>query len=93
MKRNYMIAALSAVLMLAASCQKTAVNNVNGNGFLAFGDFSLDIDEELITKSETADEGYTISIYKRVAEELGDLVKTMKYSEVLSRSRTMLASS
>lgn len=84
MKRNYMIAALSAVLMLAASCQKTAVNNVNGNGFLAFGDFSLDIDEEVITKSETADEGYTIFIYKRVAEELGDLVKTMKYSEVLS---------
>ena len=84
MKRNYMIAALSAVLMLAASCQKTAVNNVNGNGFLAFGDFSLDIDEEVITNSETADEGYTIFIYKRVAEELGDLVKTMKYSEVLS---------
>lgn len=83
MKGKYILAAISVIMMLAASCQKTVVNNVNGNGFLAFGDFSLELDEEVITKSEVADEGYTIYIYKRIADEIGDLVKTLKYSEVL----------
>ena len=84
MKKNLILAVLSAVMMLTPSCQKTASNNIKEHGYLAFGDFSLDLDEEVITKGAPADGGYTIFIYKRVAGELGDLVKTMKYSEVIA---------
>ena len=62
MKKNIILAALSAVLMLAASCQKTAVNNVKGNGFLSFSEFSLGLDEEVITKASAAGNNYTIIV-------------------------------
>ena len=62
MKKNIILAALSAVLMLAASCQKTAVNNVKGNGFLSFSEFSLGLDEEVITKALAAGNNYTIIV-------------------------------
>ena len=66
MKKNLILAVLSAVMMLTPSCQKTASNNIKEHGYLAFGDFSLDLDEEVITKGAPADGGYTIFIYKRV---------------------------
>ena len=84
MKRNLVLAVFSVAMVFAASCQKTAVNNIKGNGFLSFGEFSLDLDEEVITKGRPADEGYTLFIYKKVAGELGDLVKTLKYSEAIA---------
>ena len=62
MKKNIILVALSAVLMLAASCQKTAVNNVKGNGFLSFSEFSLGLDEEVITKASAAGNNYTIIV-------------------------------
>ncbi len=62
MKKNIILTALSVVLMLAASCQKTAVNNVKGNGFLSFSEFSLGLDEEVITKASAAGNNYTILI-------------------------------
>lgn len=62
MKKNIILAALSVVLMLAASCQKTAVNTVTGNGFLSFSEFSLGLDEEVIAKSSPAGNNYTIFI-------------------------------
>ena len=70
MKRNLMLAVLSVAMVFAVSCQKTADNNIKGEGFLSFGEFSLDIDEEVITKGRSADEGYTLFIYKTVAGEL-----------------------
>ena len=62
MRKNIIFAVFSAVLMLAASCQKTAVNNVKGNGFLSFSEFSLGLDEEVITKASAAGNNYTILI-------------------------------
>lgn len=81
MKRKFILA-VSAALMLVSACQKTAVNNIKGNGYLTFGDFSLELDEEVITKAEAADDGYSIFIYKRIADELGELVTSMQYSAV-----------
>ncbi len=80
MKKNMILAALSVVLMFAASCQKTAVNNVNGNGFLSFSEFSLDLDEELVTKATPAGGNYTIWVIDADGEEI---IKT-SYAEVKS---------
>ena len=84
MKKNLIFIVFSIVMMFAASCQKTPVNDIKGTGFLYFGDFSLDVDEELITKGQPADEGYTLFIYTRTGDQLGELVRTLKYSEVLA---------
>lgn len=80
MKKNIILAAFSAVLMLAASCQKTAVNNVKGNGFLSFSEFSLGLDEEVITKASAAGNNYTIIV--RDADG-NDIIKK-SYGEVKS---------
>lgn len=62
MRKNIILAAFSVVLMLAASCQKTVVNKVKGNGYLSFNEFSLGLDEELITKASAAGNNYTIIV-------------------------------
>ena len=62
MRKNIILAAFSVVLMLAASCQKTVVNKVKGNGYLSFSEFSLGLDEELITKASAAGNNYTIIV-------------------------------
>ena len=63
MKKTFIPAIASALLMLFASCQKTAVNKEKGDGFLSFGEFSLDLDETVITKAAVAADGtYRISI-------------------------------
>ena len=54
MKKNIILAALSVLVMFASSCQKTAVNQAKGNGFLSFGGFTHGLDEELITKASAA---------------------------------------
>lgn len=79
MKKNIIISALSAVLMLVASCQKTLVNNgKESEGYLSFSEFVLELDEELETKADPADGGYTIIILD--ADNNQVLVKN--YSEV-----------
>ena len=67
MKKS-IISAIALTLVLFASCQKTPINNVQENGYLSFGDFSLDLDETVITKSPVPASGtYTITIlYLRV---------------------------
>ena len=62
MKKNIISAALSAVMILSVSCQKTPVNKVTGNGFLSFSEFSLGLDEEVITKASAAGSNYTIIV-------------------------------
>ena len=62
MRKNIILAAFSVVLMLTASCQKTVVNKVKGNGYLSFSEFSLGLDEELITKASAAGNNYTIIV-------------------------------
>ena len=89
MKRNLIFAAISVVLMFASSCQKTAVNNIEGNGFLSFSEFSLDLDEEVITKAgelEEADGSYYIFIYDQDDNE----VLRKSYSEVKNGKKISL---
>lgn len=79
MKRNIILAITSAVLMILASCQKTVVNKEQGNGFLSFGEFSLELDETVITKSAVAADGsYRIAILDADGVE----VLNKSYSEV-----------
>ena len=78
MKKS-IILAIASTLVLFASCQKTPINNVQGNGYLSFGDFSLDLDETVITKSPVPASGtYTITILD--SDE--NVVLTKPYSEV-----------
>ena len=62
MKKNIILAALSAVMVLAASCQKTPVSNVEGNGYLSFSEFSLGLDETVDTKASPAGNNYTVIV-------------------------------
>ncbi len=62
MKKNIILAALSAVMVLAASCQKTPVSNVEGNGYLSFSEFSLGLDEDVDTKASPAGNNYTVIV-------------------------------
>lgn len=78
MKKS-IISAIALTLVLFASCQKTPINNVQENGYLSFGDFSLDLDETVITKSPVPASGtYTITILD--SDE--NVVLTKPYSEV-----------
>lgn len=70
MRKNIILAVFSALVMLAASCQKTAVNNERGNGFLSFSEFSLGLDEEVITKASAAGSNYTIFVYDADGNEV-----------------------
>ena len=47
--KKILFAAASAAMMLFASCQKSPVQNIKGDGFLSFGEFSLDVDETVVT--------------------------------------------
>lgn len=67
-----------ATVMFIASCQKTVINNVPEDGYLSFGGFSLDVDEELVTKADVASDTYSIKIYD--AED--NLVKSLTYAQV-----------
>lgn len=78
MKKS-IISAIALTLVLFASCQKTPINNKQENGYLSFGDFSLDLDETVITKSPVPASGtYTITILDAEENE----VLTKPYSEV-----------
>ena len=79
MKKTIIPAIVTTVLMLVASCQKTVVNKEQGDGYLSFGDFSLDLDETVITKAAVAADGtYRISILNAD----GMVVMDKPYSEV-----------
>lgn len=78
MRKNIILAAFSIVLVLAASCQKTVVNKVKGNGYLSFSEFSLGLDEELVTKASAAGNNYTII----VMDADGNEVIKKSYGEV-----------
>lgn len=82
MKKSYILAAASAVMMLFASCQKTPVANSNTEGFLSFGEFALDVDEEVVTKADPAGGNYSIKILD--ANE--SLVVAKTYAEVMDNN-------
>ena len=76
--KKILFAAASAAMMLFASCQKSAVQNVKGDGFLSFGEFTLGVDEEVITKADPAGDNYSITIL----DAEGNNVKTLTYAQV-----------
>jgi hypothetical protein len=78
MMKKILFAAASAAMMLFASCQKSAVQNVKGEGFLSFGEFTLGVDEEVITKADPAGDNYSITIL----DAEGNNVKTLTYAQV-----------
>jgi len=76
MKKTLIYVAASMIAMV--SCQKTVINNIPEDGYLSFGGFSLDVDEEVITKADPASGTYSIKIYD--SEE--NLVKSLTYAQV-----------
>ncbi len=76
--KKILFAAASAAMMLFASCQKSAIQNVKGEGFLSFGEFTLGVDETVITKADPAGDNYSINIL----DAEGNTVKTLTYAQV-----------
>lgn len=81
MKKTYILTAVSMVMMLIASCQKSPVISQE-NGYLSFEEFSLEVDEAIITKADVAGDNYSISIY----DSADKLVLTKSYAEVKNNS-------
>ena len=61
MKNTFILSAASAVLMLFASCQKSPVAT-KADGYLSFGEFSLEVDDQVVTKADPAGDNYSITI-------------------------------
>lgn len=78
--KKILFAAASAAMMLFASCQKSPVQNIKGDGFLSFGEFSLDVDETVVTKAETAGDNYSIKIF----DADGNIQKSLTYEQVMA---------
>ena len=78
MKKISILTIASAFLMLMASCQKSPVQNAKGDGFLSFGEFSLEVDEAVDTKADPAGDNYSIEII----DADGATVKTLTYAQV-----------
>lgn len=68
----------SSVLVLLASCQKSPVHNSKGDGFLSFGEFSLEVDEAVVTKADPAGDNYSI----RILNDEDIIVTTTTYAQV-----------
>lgn len=71
--KKILISAVLPALMLFASCQTLPVSG-NGEGYLSFGEFALEIDEDLVTKADPADGNYSVTIYD--ADENAVVTKT-----------------
>lgn len=84
MMKKYILAACAAVLMMAASCQKSPYNGTE-TGYLSFGDFSLEVDDAVITKADAADGNYSINIINSD----GNCIISKSYSEILGNDDKM----
>ena len=86
MKKIMMLLMTAAALFMAASCQKTLVNNEKENGVLSFGSFSLGLDEAVETKATAASGNYVVII----TDADGDEVCRKTYSEVMTEGKISL---
>lgn len=77
MKKTFISALAIIGMVLCVSCQKSVVETQK-NGSLSFGEFSLEVDETVVTKADEASDNYSISILD--ADEKVILTKT--YAEV-----------
>lgn len=80
MKKSILFTISAAVLMLAASCQKTIVENEKGSGFLSFSEFSLGLDESVTTKA-AAGANYVVI----VTDDEGNEAYHANYSEAVNK--------
>lgn len=78
MKKNISFAILTAFMVLLASCQKTIVDNVKQDGYLSFSEFSLGLDESVITKADPAGDNYAVIIL----DAGGDEILRKSYKEI-----------
>lgn len=76
--KKILILTVAVVSMVFSSCQKTAVNTSKGDGFLSFSEFSLGLDEEVVSKASPASGNYTVIVLN--AEGIEVIRKS--YSEV-----------
>jgi hypothetical protein len=60
--KNIILTIAAAAALLLASCQKTIIDKGEKDGFLSFAEFSLGLDESLITKADAAGGNYAIII-------------------------------
>lgn len=78
MKRNIIMIIMAAAMALSVSCQKTPASPEKEFGYLSFSDFSLEVDETVVTKAVAANGNYSITILDADGEE----VMTKSYDEV-----------
>lgn len=79
MKKIVTYISAAAMLVLSAACQKNIVDDKPVQyGYLAFDEFSLGLDEELVTKATEANGIYSVQIL----DEEGGAVLKKTYSEV-----------
>ena len=76
--KKILILTVAVVSMVFSSCQKTAVNTFKGDGFLSFSEFSLGLDEEVVSKASPASGSYTVIILDAEGAE----ILRKSYSEV-----------
>lgn len=76
--KKILLFAVSVAMMITASCQKSAFNNVKETGILSFGDFVVEVDETLVTKADAAGDNYSIV----VNDMEGNPVLTKTYAQV-----------
>lgn len=86
MKKIIISSVLTIALVLFASCEKTAVNQINGLGYLSFGDFSLALDEEVVTKASAASGNYSIF----VQDMDGNVIIQKSYAEVKNNGNKLI---
>lgn len=98
MKKIFMCIAVAAALISAVSCQKSPLGNGKENGFLSFGEFSLGVDESVITKADPAGDNYSIKIYDadaavKVSTTYGDVVANNEMISLPAGNYTLVAQS
>lgn len=76
--KKLIFAAAAAAMTLLASCDKTPVKGIATEGFVSFGEFSLDVDETVETKADPAGDNYSIQIYN----DENVLVASKTYAQV-----------
>lgn len=76
--KKFIFTAAAAAMTLFASCDQILVNHINTEGYLSFGEFSLDVDETVETKADPAGDNYSIKVYNAENE----LVQSLTYAQV-----------
>lgn len=61
---------LAAAAFVFAACQESIIGNVKGEGYISFSDFSLGLDETVLTKASAASGNYMIMVLDAEGNEV-----------------------